>query len=407
MFARRQQRLARVADNHVHLRIAHRVVVDRSARACDVQDQRLELDDVDAFDRGHRGKPSRGAARPEPDDQRALRAGMAQRAKQSRASPACLRRPRRPVRLAVDEEGVAARIGHQRDAALDAVAVPRHRLARRVQPVPQPVGVGQTRPRWRGPRRFRCGATRPSGRWPSSTRSPPAPRRHAARARSAASDRIDSAAATAPSTSSAVRPAATRLARTATAGGRTLRRAIRQSRQSCSRRRRGRSGGRARRGRGRAARSAAGTGSRTPSPPAARRSTVTTVHPKTLAAKPAARRGSRTIARSARRSPSANAPAMASASSRQVKAKPSSVGALSSEVTAVDQPADADSGERDGEHEPEGEYGTAKQRSQHPVPHQLHQKEREPRPRPTRPGRSRLAPSARPARSPRDLESRR
>ena len=75
--ARRQQRFARVADRDVHFRVVQDVVIDRRAGASHFQNERLQLDDVDALDRRDGAQPSGRTAGAEADDQRASRSSGA------------------------------------------------------------------------------------------------------------------------------------------------------------------------------------------------------------------------------------------------------------------------------------------------------------------------------------------
>src|SRR5437660_880002 len=93
------------------------------ARVRDAQNRWLELDHVHAIDLAHRTEPAGGAARPETDDQRAMRRGVKNRRHEPghhlRSSIAASA----AIRFAIHDERVVARV-YERDAALAAVDVP-------------------------------------------------------------------------------------------------------------------------------------------------------------------------------------------------------------------------------------------------------------------------------------------
>src|SRR5207245_7456485 len=98
----------------VHLRVTENIVIDRSTRARDTDDSRLELDDIDALHRWHSAKPTGGTACAKPNHKRALGMWMQNRADQPahhlRAGVAA----RAAIRFAVDDERVIGAVdqGH-------------------------------------------------------------------------------------------------------------------------------------------------------------------------------------------------------------------------------------------------------------------------------------------------------
>ena len=135
--ARRQQHLARVADAHVHLRVVEDVVVDGARLARDVEHDRLELDDVDAFHGRNGAQPAGGAAGPEANHQRMPRIRMEDAADERQHHLRARIDAGAAVGLPVDDERIAAAADREGDAALESVGLPFDEAALCVHPAPQ------------------------------------------------------------------------------------------------------------------------------------------------------------------------------------------------------------------------------------------------------------------------------
>ena len=106
---------------------------------------------------------------------------------------------------------------------------------------------------------------------------------------------------------------------------------------------------------------------------------MTIVQPDDRAAKPVALSGTNASASSAIRSPSAKRERDRQRFEQARRGEADERRASIVGDHRVEQAADADAGERDREDEAEGEDRSAEQRSEHPVPDELHQEKREAR----------------------------
>ncbi len=112
-------------------------MVDRFGGARHVEDERLELHHVNALHRGNGREPARGTAGAESNDERHARCRVNDGAEQAEHHLGAGVAAGGAVRFAVHDECESSGIGGQRDAALDAVALPVDALAHRVLPASQ------------------------------------------------------------------------------------------------------------------------------------------------------------------------------------------------------------------------------------------------------------------------------
>ena len=137
------------------------------ARARDVENERLDFDDVDAVDRRDGAEPSGRTARAQADDERASRIRMRERAEEAAHDLRAGVVPRAAVRFAVDDERIAGAVLGEGDAAFGAVAFPDDLASHERFPTRGSGSARRTPGRARHVRRrCRCAATRPSARLP-------------------------------------------------------------------------------------------------------------------------------------------------------------------------------------------------------------------------------------------------